>query len=102
MATIVVSASAVIEAAQRTIEAVKLRRDTENEKTIAYYMQPRKFLWFKLKPRTREGAIHEARMAWEYPCTLGHDILIHAKKLLTLAQHGDPVTLNEEDCRVLF
>ena len=104
MATIVMSAEKVIEAAEKTIAGIKAQRKKENEEKISAWMGPRRFLWIKLKPRTREQAIKalDNSDSWGWRSEYAWGDLEHAKKLLALAKHGDPVTLNENDVRVLF
>jgi hypothetical protein len=103
MATIVMSAEKVIAAAQATIEKIKVDRNAENEKMIAEIMKQKRFIIFG-RTLTRAEAIKDLiDDVWGfYPCIHGWGDLEHAHKLLKLAQHGDPVTLNEEDTRVLF
>jgi hypothetical protein len=104
MATIVVSSAKVIEAAEKTIAHIKEVRAQEDAATLATAMQPRKFLWFNLRARTKGEAIKYLNDVywndWESGYAFGD--VSKARKLLKLAQHGDPVTLNEEDVRVLF
>ena len=104
MATIVLPAEKVIAAAENTIAYIRNERNGEDEKKIAEWMKPRKFLWFKLRARTREEAIKalDNSDSWGWRSEYAWGDLKHAKKLLRLAQLGDPVTLNEDDVRVLF
>ena len=64
----------------------------------------RKFYIFRGKSITRERAIQKLRdvILGNYPSNYAWGDLSHAKKLLILAKYGNPVTLNEEDIRVLF
>lgn len=108
MATITVSADKVIEAVELTIQQIQAARESQNEKMIAQAIKastPSKFAaFFGKKQLTREEAIAKLRKdiwGW-YPSNVGWADLNHAKKLMVLAKNGDPVTLNEEDCRVLF
>lgn len=104
MATIVMSAEKVIEAAEATIAGILAKRDLRDEEQISRWMGPRRFLWIKLKPRTREQAIKalDGSSSWGWRSMYAWGDLDHAQKLLALAKHGDPVTLNENDVRVLF
>ena len=108
MATIVLPAEKVIAAAENTIAHIRNERNGEDEKKIAEWMKPRKFLWFKLRTRTREEAINaldkHCTESWygDWRSEYEWGDLKHAKKLLRLARLGDPVTLNEDDVRVLF
>lgn len=107
MATIVMSAEKVIEAAEATIAGILAKRDLRDEETIQKWMQPRRTFWGKVKTRTREEAIkalddYGNDSMWGWRSIAGWGDLDHAKKLLALAKHGDPVTLNENDVRVLF
>lgn len=107
MATIVISAAKVIEACEKTIahiEAVRLERD---EACIAKVMADKIFVgWFKRDYPTREQAIkyldEDKHHFWGWRSCYAWDDGKHAKNLLRLAKQGDPVTLNEEDCRVIF
>lgn len=104
MATIVVPASKVLFAAAETIKNIKAYRKDKDKTTLAEAMMPTKLFGFTIKGRSRDRAIAYLREnAWGwYPSCYRYDDLQHATKLYLLAQHGDPVTLNEEDCRVLF
>lgn len=104
MATIVLPAEKVIAAAEATIADIKKMRNELDEENITYWMKPRKFLWFTLRARTREEAIKalDHSDSWGWRSQYGWGDLNHAKKLLRLARLGDPVTLNEDDVRVLF
>lgn len=108
MATIVLPAEKVIEAAEKTIKDIKTKRLTDNAVMVSNYIKkntPGKF-FAKLgfKAPTEEQAISELiQDIWgSYPSEYAWRDYSSAKKLLKLAQHGDPVTLNEEDVRVLF
>lgn len=107
MATIVMESAKVIEACEATITRIESYRKEKDEAKIAGVMATKIFVgWFKRDYPTREQAIkyldnnRDHFFGWRN-CT-GWSDLAHAKKLLTLAKHGDPVTLNEEDCHVLF
>ena len=107
MATIVMSADKVINAAKWVIEEIKDYQVRRDEETIMNVITTKKvFNWkqFKFITRTREEAIkylNESNM-FGWRCMRGWGDFKHAEKLLKLAKHGDPVTLNEEDTRVLF
>jgi hypothetical protein len=103
MATIVMSSVQVIAAANATIEQIKAERKRRNDEVIATAMKLRK-VWFKWKTRTKEEAIAwlDKNDAWGWRSGYAWGDEIKAKNLLRLAQHGDPVTLNEDDVRVLF
>lgn len=106
MATIVCSAEKVKEAAEKVIAHILEKRKEYDEKAIANIMaRPRKFFWTrKPNPYTREEAINFLNKSdffgWQSQYAWGD--LEHARKLLLIAEHGDPVTLNENDARVLF
>ena len=104
MATIVMGAEKVIEAAEQTIAGILATRDLRDEEQIKKWMGPRRFLGIKLKPRTREQAIKalDNSDSWGWRSMYAWGDLEQAQKLLHLAKHGDPVTLNENDVRVLF
>lgn len=108
MATIVMSADKVIAAAETAIAYIQERRERENEHRIEYTMftesQP---IFFGLIPRkqmTREDAIKllKSYKLSFFPSYYAWEELKKLEKLLTIAKHGDPVTLNEEDCFLLF
>lgn len=105
MATIVMASDNVIHAAKKIIEHIERERERRDEEAIASRMQPRSFMGFKLKARTREEAIKsldsDSNM-WGWRSQYAWGDLSKAKDLLKLAQHGDPVTLNENDIGVLF
>ena len=103
MATIVCSAEKVKAAAQTTIDNITAIRKAEDERTIAKRMKQKRFILFG-RTITREEAIKDlTEDRWSfYPYMYAWGDYEHAKKLLLIAEHGDPVTLNEEDARVLF
>ena len=107
MATIVMNSKDVIAACTRTINKIKATRIERDEKTIARVMAEsrREFpLFYKKYFPTEDQAIDildkGGYFGWRSQYAGGD--LDHAKKLLNLAKRGDPVTLNEEDCRVVF
>ena len=104
MATIVMESAKVIEAAKAVIAHIREVRLERDEESIAYWMQPRTLFGFKRKARTREEAIKalEAADMYGWRSYYGNGTLSSAKALLKLAEHGDPVTLNEKDIEVLF
>ena len=107
MATIVMESAKVIEAAQAVIDSIEARRAKIDEETIAKAMGSKSFSFKRgFYFMNREEAIyfvnHESwNSHWGWSI-YGWGSLDSAKKLLKLAQHGDPVTLNEEDVGVLF
>lgn len=105
MATIVMESAKVIEAAEKVLAHIKAVRLERDESAIAHWMRPGTFLGFKLKTRTREQAI-ECLIKWAsfggWKSCYAWGTKNQAKALLKLAQHGDPVTLNEKDIEVLF
>jgi len=108
MATIVLPAEKVIEACESTIAYIKERRLKENEQMIEEWLkhnQPWSILqWFGVEPPTRETAIKKlTQNVWSfYPSYSSKEQMRHTKRLLKLAQHGDPVTLNEIDTNNIF
>ncbi len=107
MATIVVPASVVTEAAKKSIENIEKYRIDENERMIEtrLYNLNNSFLAKLLKKSfTREQAKKSLiEDQWsDYPSFAYGGHLRSLKKLAKLAEHGDPVTLNEEDVDVLF
>jgi hypothetical protein len=104
MATIVMESAKVIEACENVIAVIERERADNDEKRIRNVMAY-KHGWFKRYYPTREQAIEildNRREYFGWRSMVAWGDLAHAKKLLTLAKHGDPVTLNEEDARVLF
>lgn len=105
MATIVMESAKVIEAAEKTIAHIMAYREKENEKEINSQMNTRSFSFRRgFYYMTRQEAIDYLNHSdtWGWPCIYAWGDLDKAKALLKLAQLGDPVTLNEEDVRVLF
>lgn len=104
MASIVLPAEKVIVAAESTIAHIEKVRKDQDEEVIANWMKPRKFLGFTMRARTREEAIKalDNSDSWGWRSEYAWGDLKHAKKLLRLARLGDPVTLSEDDVRVLF
>lgn len=104
MATIVCSAEKVKAAAQATVDYIEGRRIDIDEAAIVRVMGKRHIGWRGFYYPDREKAIkilnESAFMGWRSVYAWGD--LEHARKLLLIAEHGDPVTLNEEDARVLF
>lgn len=103
MATIVMPASEVIEAANDVIARIKAKRLERDEESIKN-VTPRSFCGITLRPRTRGEAIKYLRSIpfCDYPSWAYGQQLEQALKLLKLAQQGDPVTLNENDIHTLF
>jgi hypothetical protein len=105
MATITVSSDKVVDAATKVIEHIESIRKNRDENEIEVVMS-RTRGFFKKYHFTREQAIKyldqlpHSYFGWRSVYAWGD--LEHAKKLLVLAKNGDPVTLNEEDTRVLF
>lgn len=98
----------VIEAADNTIAHILKTRKDSDEQNIARYIKrktPSKF-WASIgfKIPTRKDAIKKlSEDSWGFfPSCNGYGDLEKARNLRRLAEHGDPVTLNEEDVRVLF
>lgn len=108
MATIVVPAVEVIDAAEKVIARILKKREAENAEAIRNCIEnsiPGRFRkLFGAKPMTEEQADRYLREqdGWFYPSIRAWGTLGKAEKLLKLAKHGDPVTLNEDDVEVLF
>lgn len=110
MATIVIEASKVIDAANDVLTRIEKARKLEDEKTINDCIENskpgriRKF--FGAKEFTREQAIASIKSdkfsPWWFPSERYHKQYNHVKVLRLLAAHGDPVTLNEFDADMLF
>jgi hypothetical protein len=106
MATIVMKAQDVIDAATKVIADIMTERDRRNNATINKLMQQRMISWRGFCYRTREQAVafleqQEMLSTWSMS-EYAWSTLREAKALLKLAYHGDPVTLNEKDIEVLF
>jgi hypothetical protein len=103
MATIVMDSAKVIKACEATIKHIKDTQKKRDGYSISVVMAEKRG-WFKKYYPTREQAIKildESNMfGWRSGYAWGD--LEKAGKLLKLAQLGDPVTLNEEDVRVIF
>lgn len=105
MATIIMSADKVIEAANKVIESINNERNRRDEDNISRAMSKKRGI-FKKYYLTREQAIdylksnHDAFFGWR--SVYMWDTLSKAEALLKLANHGDPVTLNQDDIGVLF
>ena len=106
MATIVMESSKVIEACEKVIARIEKHREDKDEKTIATRMQYKHgWIWAR-KNYTREEAIDFLNEqtwldSWGWCYAYGGQLQA-AKKLLKLAQHGDPVTLNQDDIENIF
>jgi hypothetical protein len=107
MATIVVPSEKVIAAADAKINSILAFREKQDNAKIEGAMQPRRFLWFRLKTRTREEAIAWLDKVYKgtfegWRSIRAWGTLSELEALKKLAQHGDPVTLNENDVNTLF
>ena len=94
----------VIKACEAVTAKIEAHRQKRDEAAIAQEMASRSLGWRGFYWPTREQAIKALNRsdAWGWRSIYAWGDYDHAKKLLLLAQHGDPVTLNEEDTRVLF
>lgn len=106
MATIVMESAKVIAAADATISYIMGVREERDRKAIDRRMAPRKRLWRSTVRLTEAQAIEaldvEDTFGYEWRSNYAWGDLNKAKALRKLAHHGDPVTLNEDDIRVLF
>lgn len=105
MATIIMESAKVIEAAEKKIAYINALRISRDEKAIARRMADKAWSFRRGSYfMTRDEAIHwlDCSDTWGWHSMTGWGDLAHAEKLLRLAKLGDPVTLNEEDARVLF
>ena len=101
MAHIVCSAAGVEKAARAVISHVERERLRRDESAISANMM-RKHFWTR-KQYTRDDAINHLNgdfFGWR--STYAWRALEQANKLLLLAQHGDPVTIDEESAQVLW
>ncbi len=94
----------VIEAAQTVIDRILAYREALDEQMIIERMTTRALSWRGFYYPTREQAIKllDNSDCWGWRSIYAWGDYSHAKKLLKLAQHGDPVTLDTEDISVLF
>jgi hypothetical protein len=104
MATIQMDAKKVIEAAQAVIDQILAHRLARDERAIAQEMATRSLGWRGFYYPTREQAIKllDRSDFWGWRSMYAGGDLSHARKLLLLAEHGDPVTLDQDDIQVLF
>lgn len=102
MSHIVCSAEKIIAAATAKIKYIRDLQETTDSIIINKVMQ--KVHFFSRKPYTKEDAINSLdngnMFGWR--CESGWRDLDHANNLLTLAKHGDPVTIDLESARVLW
>ena len=108
MATILMESAKVIEACEKVIARIEAYRAKEDEETIKLAISMCKRFSFKrgFYTMNRQEAIDWINKQscfgrWSFSIR-GWGDLSEAKKLLKLARHGDPVTLNENDIEVLF
>jgi hypothetical protein len=108
MATIVLPADKVIEDATKVIAdimAVRNKADSEAiSRVIALHknFSFRKGFYNKTEEQAKQWICDQGALSsWGFSI-YAWGTLNEAKKLLKLAQHGDPVTLNQEDVNLLF
>jgi hypothetical protein len=104
MATIVMESAKVIKAGQAVIDRILAHRETLDEQMIIERMTTRALGWRGFYYPTREQAIKllDNSDCWGWRSISGWGDLAHARKLILMAQHGDPVTLDQDDISVLF
>ncbi len=110
MATITIPSAKVIEACEKTIASIIKARADSDENQIQYHLSQTWHTWyFKPYRPTRVEVLKMLQTRgrrWDsgitFPSNYAWNDCSHAQKLLKLAQNGDPVTLNEEDVRVIF
>lgn len=105
MATIVLDSAKVITAAERAIAHIMGIREERDRKAIDRMMAPRKRLWrstVHLNEAEAIKALDAGADMFGWRSRYGWGTIDKAKALRKLAQHGDPVTLNEDDVYVLF
>lgn len=107
MATIVMSADKVIAAANKAINNILQYRKEMDQATIARLMRTKRFSFrrgFYYFTEIEANNFLDSQ-GWESRwgrCEVGWGDLDKARALLKLSEHGDPVTLNTDDVRVLF
>ncbi len=107
MAHIVCTAEKVYESAKAVIKGIEEERIARDEKPITHVMGHKRVAWWKVwQPvgMTREQAIKwlDTSDMWGWRSDYAGGALNTAKKLLILAEHGDPVTIDEESAAVLW
>ena len=105
MATIVLESQKVIEAAEKTIAHIMAEREARDNAAINRRMARKAFSFFRgFYFPTQEEAIKKLDESdcWGWRSIYAWGDLDKAQALLKLAKLGDPVTLNEEDVRILF
>ncbi len=105
MATIVMESARVIKAAENVLAHIDIVRKKNNQKQIDARMARK--AWsirrgFYLMTQSEAIDWLNQSDTWGLPSCYAWGDKNHAEKLLRLAKLGDPVTLNEEDTRVLF
>ena len=107
MATIILESAKVIEACKNTIATIEAVRAKRDNRAITNRMAMKAFSFkrgfYNMNQEEAKQWINEqgSLSSWGWSYYAWGD-LDHAKKLLLLAKQGDPVTLNEEDCQVIF
>lgn len=106
MATIVMESAKVIAAAQDVIDRIFKAREDRRRDYLNDYCAMQKFSLRKMR-KVYAYTMDEAKQLAEWNMREWGNFangyqLKQAKALLLLAQHGDPVTLNEQDCITLF
>lgn len=105
MATIVMESAKVIEAAKKIISHIMAEREARDNAVINKRMARKAFSFLRgFYFPTQEQAIKllDESDCWGWRSMYAWGDLDKAKALLHIAHHGDPITLNEEDVRVLF
>lgn len=107
MAHIVCTAEKVYESAKAVIKMIEEERLARDEKSITRVMGHERVTGWKIWQSvgmTREQAIEwlDTSDMWGWRSGYAGDALDTAKKLLILAEHGDPVTIDEESAAVLW
>lgn len=103
MSHIVCSAEKIILAATATIE--KILREREYANTCMLNKAMKKVHFFSRKPYTKEDAIKwldNSYYMFGWRSVYAYGDLYHANRLLTLAKHGDPVTVDAESAYILW
>lgn len=99
-------AEAVRAAAQRTIDHIKGTRKARNDRVILYWMKKKAFSFRRgFYTRTYDEAVeyldkHADFLGWR--SQYAWDDLEKAYAFLRMTRLGEPITLNENDVRILF
>lgn len=105
MATIVMESAKVIAACEAKIEYIRQKRKEEDEKILEWEMGKTYHTWYFKPYRPTKEQAEESLLADSYPnypSIRGWGSMSRCKKVLAIAELGDPVTLTDEDVSWIF